>query len=68
MVEYLPFADRKNAHFPDKTNCSRTTKANFILALGAILWSIPLAAIQAVSSAENVGKIKLLSCEGELIF
>lgn len=37
-------------------NDRRSMYANALLAWGALLWSIPLATIQALASAEQVGE------------
>ena len=46
-----------NAHVSKKVQMRREFITNFLLSLGAILWSFPLAAIQAVSKAENIAQI-----------
>ena len=42
-------------------NNRRESNANILLALGALLWSIPLASIQAIASAEKVGTFIIAS-------
>jgi len=39
----------------------REDAANFFLALGAILWSIPLTAIQALATAESLSRVPFMS-------
>lgn len=47
----------KNAHVSKKILIRRESITNILLFLGAILWSFPLAAIQAFSKAENIAQI-----------
>jgi len=47
----------ENAHVSQKVQRRRELITNFVLFLGAILWSFPLAAIQAVSKAEIIAQI-----------
>lgn len=53
------FLDRdilwENCSEQEELNNRRTMYANAFLSLGAVLWSFPLATIQAISSAEQVG-------------
>ena len=48
----------KNIHLSSRAMNRRISNATLFLGLGALLWSIPLASIQALASAENVGKFK----------
>jgi len=45
-----------NVPYSAVSNRRREVNANILLALGALLWSIPLASIQAIASAERVGE------------
>jgi len=47
----------ENAHFTTESCARREITANNFLFFGALLWSIPLALIQAMSSAENVARM-----------
>mmetsp|Transcript_22394 Transcript_22394/g.33982 ORF Transcript_22394/g.33982 Transcript_22394/m.33982 type:complete len:1037 (+) Transcript_22394:105-3215(+) len=47
----------KSAHLPAKLLKRRENYANVILTLGIFLWSIPLAAIQAFATAEQVARL-----------
>lgn len=47
----------QNCHYTSDLRKRRESNANNFLALGALLWSIPLAFIQGVSSAENVSQL-----------
>ena len=47
----------QNSHYTSDLRKRRESTANNFLALGALLWSIPLAFIQGVSSAENVSQL-----------
>jgi len=47
----------QNCHYTSNLRKRREANANGFLALGALLWSIPLAFIQGVSSAENVSQL-----------
>ncbi len=46
-----------NAHIDKGITSSRENVANVLICLGAILWSIPLAAIQAFATADAISKI-----------
>lgn len=46
-----------NAHYSLENTKRRQGIANNLLAIGALLWSIPLALIQGLSSAENVANL-----------
>lgn len=48
----------KNIHLSSRATNRRISNATLFLALGALLWSIPLASIQALASADNVGKCR----------
>ena len=48
----------KNAHVSFKTQNRRENVANVCIALGAIFWSIPIAAIQAFASIDQLGMYK----------
>jgi len=45
-----------NAHIDKRVSSSRENIANTFVCLGAILWSIPLAAIQAFATADSIGE------------
>jgi hypothetical protein len=47
----------QNCHYTADLRKRREANASNFLALGALLWSIPLAFIQGVSSAENVAQL-----------
>jgi len=47
----------KNAHFPSKILQRREYYVNILLTLGIILWSIPLAFIQAFATADQVSRL-----------
>ena len=47
----------QNSHYTSDLRKRRESNANNFLVVGALLWSIPLAFIQGVSSAENVAQI-----------
>eukprot|EP00546_Thalassionema_frauenfeldii_P006538 CAMPEP_0178908972 /NCGR_PEP_ID=MMETSP0786-20121207/8226_1 /TAXON_ID=186022 /ORGANISM="Thalassionema frauenfeldii, Strain CCMP 1798" /LENGTH=800 /DNA_ID=CAMNT_0020580947 /DNA_START=87 /DNA_END=2486 /DNA_ORIENTATION=- len=47
----------KSAHLPAKLLKRRENYANMVLTLGIFLWSIPLAAIQAFATAEQVARL-----------
>jgi len=47
----------KSAHFPSKLLRRRERYVNVLLGVGIILWSIPLAAIQAFATADQVARI-----------
>ena len=47
----------QNCYYTSNLRKRREANANIFLALGALLWSIPLAFIQGVSSAENVSQL-----------
>eukprot|EP00557_Chaetoceros_sp_GSL56_P003961 CAMPEP_0176502360 /NCGR_PEP_ID=MMETSP0200_2-20121128/14707_1 /TAXON_ID=947934 /ORGANISM="Chaetoceros sp., Strain GSL56" /LENGTH=1124 /DNA_ID=CAMNT_0017901417 /DNA_START=137 /DNA_END=3511 /DNA_ORIENTATION=+ len=47
----------QNCHYTTDLRKRREANASNFLALGALLWSIPLAFIQGVSSAENVAQL-----------
>ena len=47
----------KSAHIPEKVMARRVTYTNILLALGVMLWSIPLTAIQGLAMAKYVSKI-----------
>jgi Calcium-dependent channel, 7TM region, putative phosphate len=47
----------ENAHVPKSVLLRRERFANFVLALGVVLWAFPLAAIQAIAKAENLSQI-----------
>lgn len=54
-----------NAQVDKELSSSRALTANIFIGLGAILWSIPLAAIQAFATAASLGKLEfcaLLFC------
>ena len=46
----------KNIHLSSRATNRRISNGTLFFVLGALLWSIPLASIQALASAENVGK------------
>eukprot|EP00550_Attheya_septentrionalis_P009222 CAMPEP_0198291930 /NCGR_PEP_ID=MMETSP1449-20131203/9268_1 /TAXON_ID=420275 /ORGANISM="Attheya septentrionalis, Strain CCMP2084" /LENGTH=1076 /DNA_ID=CAMNT_0043990617 /DNA_START=67 /DNA_END=3297 /DNA_ORIENTATION=- len=46
-----------NTHIDKKLGDARELTVNILLGLGAILWSFPLTAIQALATAENVARI-----------
>ncbi len=48
----------KNAHVSSKTKNRKESIANICIILGAILWSIPIAAIQAFASIDQLGMYK----------
>jgi len=45
------------AHINDSYSKGREWTANFFLMIGAILWSIPIASIQALATAETLAKV-----------
>eukprot|EP00592_Proboscia_alata_P024003 CAMPEP_0194448308 /NCGR_PEP_ID=MMETSP0176-20130528/129494_1 /TAXON_ID=216777 /ORGANISM="Proboscia alata, Strain PI-D3" /LENGTH=971 /DNA_ID=CAMNT_0039275269 /DNA_START=42 /DNA_END=2958 /DNA_ORIENTATION=+ len=45
----------------------RKWTANFLLVIGAILWSIPLTAIQAIASVESLSKIRGLQWVDDIV-
>jgi hypothetical protein len=47
----------QNCHYSSNSCRRRQSTANNILAIGALVWSIPVAFIQGVSSAENVSQL-----------
>lgn len=46
----------ENAHIDRRVSSTRENIATALIGLGAILWSIPLAAIQAFATADSIGK------------
>jgi len=47
----------ENAHINQSNSNGREMTANFLLGLGAILWSIPVAAIQALATVERIAQV-----------
>ncbi len=47
----------QNCHYSSRLTNRRQTNANNVLVIGALIWSIPVAFIQGVSSAENVAQL-----------
>lgn len=46
-----------NASNPERSVKEKTWWANFFLIIGVMFWSIPLAFIQFIASAENLGML-----------